>query len=269
MRGYNPSVAGSLDFSDAEHGWFSQIEAASGLAGTVLYRTLDGGADWTQVAATGGGLETGAGQAATGVIPDGCEALTASFADASTGWITGICNTGPPPLYLSRDGGVTWNAETLASLPATSDGETSFPPAFTSGNSGTLLTESAEPDGISSDLLVTTDGGLSWQLRSTRAGAPLAVDFLDSDHGWLVTNGDASGGAPALYATGDGGSDWTHLNAFPYIGLSLDFVTPEVGWAAADLDDLDGGPRYLVETDDGGRTWTAVQPHLGGPSPPA
>jgi len=268
VQGYDPSVGGSLDFTDAEHGWLSQFEAAPGLAGTVLYRTVDGGADWTEVAATGGGPGAGTGQAAAGVIPGGCDALTASFASDSTGWVTGTCNTGPPPLYLSRDGGVTWTAERLAPLPTTSDGETSFPPTFTSAQNGTLLTELAEPAGISTSLFATTDGGITWHLRATRAGAPLTVDFLDSDHGWLVTDGDGSGGAPALYATRDGGSDWTHLNAFPYVGLSLDFVTPQVGWAAADLDELDGGPRYLVETDDGGRIWTAVQPHVAGPSPP-
>jgi photosystem II stability/assembly factor-like uncharacterized protein len=95
----------------------------------------------------------------------------------------------------------------------------------------------------------------------------VADDFLDADHGWLVTAGDGAAGATDLYATGDGGMTWTRLGAFPYVGLSLDFLTSEAGWAAADLSEQDGGPVYLVRTGDGGRTWTGLVPQLAGPSP--
>jgi len=120
---------------------------------------------------------------------------------------------------------------------------------------------------VSTSVFATTDGGLSWGLRSTTAGAPAASDFLDAEHGWLVTDAEGAAGAEELYATGDGGSSWTRVNAFPYEGLSLDFLTPEVGWAAADLGQLATGPAYLVQTGDGGRSWAAVLPSLASPSP--
>jgi hypothetical protein len=60
---------------------------------------------------------------------------------------------------------------------------------------------------------------------------------------------------------------WTRLGAFPYVGLSLDFLTTKLGWAAEGLSQQDGGPAYLVQTGDGGRTWTGVVPQLASPSP--
>jgi photosystem II stability/assembly factor-like uncharacterized protein len=264
MAGFSAAIGGALDFIDAEHGWFSQLEAAAGLAGTALYRTVDGGAQWSEVAATGGGAP---GTSVAGAIPSACDGLTAAFAGASTGWLTGTCQTVAAPLYLTHDGGVTWSAQPLPSLPVSPSGGTSFSPLFTTEESGTLLTENQGLTGVSTSLFATADGGLSWVLRSTSAGSPVADDFLDADHGWLVTAGDGVAGATDLYGTDDGGKTWTRLGAFPYVGLSLDFLTSEAGWAAADLSEQDGGPVYLVRTGDGGRTWTGLVPQLAGPSP--
>ena len=258
VQGFNSSIGGTLDFLDAEHGWFSQVEAAAGLAGTALFRTLDGGIHWSEVSATSGAVPPGG----FGVIPRGCDALTAAFLSASTGWMTGTCVDGSTPLYVTRDGGLTWASAQLAAPTASSGEETSFPPTFTSAAVGTLLIETESDAGVSTSVFATSDGGLSWQQRSTIVGAPLADDFLDAGHGWLVTDGDGEGSAPDLHVTGDGGRTWTHLGAFPYVGLSLDFLTPEVGWAAADHGQLDSGSSYVVETTDGGRSWTAVLPRL-------
>ena len=257
VQGFNASTGGVLDFVDAEHGWFSQVEAAAGLAGTALFRTLDGGAHWSEVSATSGTAPPGG----AGVIPGGCDALTAAFLSVSAGWMTGTCMGGLPPFYATRDGGLTWTAAPLAPLSASGE-ETSFPPAFISAESGTLLIENEGDAEVSTSLFATSDGGLSWHQRSTVVGAPLAADFLDADHGWLVTDGDGEGSAPDLHVSADGGRTWTHLDAFPYVGLSLDFLTPEVGWAATGHGRLDGESSYLVQTLDGGRSWTPVLPRL-------
>jgi hypothetical protein len=258
VHGFNAAAGGALDFIDPEHGWYSQLEASAGFAGTALFRTVDGGFQWSEVAGSG---------SAAGAIPNGCDALTATFATASTGWITGTCLTVAAPLYVTRDGGLTWNAQTLPALPASPAGGTSFSPVFTSAESGTLLTENQSLTGVSTSLFATVDGGSSWLPRSTSIGSPVADDFLDADHGWLVTAGDGAAGATDLYATGDGGTTWTRLGAFPYVGLSLDFLTTNLGWATEDLSQQDGGPAYFVQTDDGGRTWRGVVPQLASPSP--
>jgi photosystem II stability/assembly factor-like uncharacterized protein len=254
VEGFNPAIGGTLSFADAGHGWFSAVEAASGLAGTALFRTVDGGESWSRVAATGNGA---AGTA--GVIPAGCDDLTATFASPTTGFMTGTCLATSPPLDISQDGGVTWSAAPLAALPAGVTAGTSFPPTFTSGQVGTLLTQNQTASGgLSTSLFSTQDGGLSWRLRSTTAGSPVASDFLDAERGWLVTDDDTLAGAAELYATQDGGSAWTRLNAFPYEGIDLDFLTPEVGWAAPVFSAPDSGPAYLIRSTDGGRSWSAA-----------
>jgi len=262
VQGFDALAGGALDFLDAEHGWFSQIEAARGVAGTALFRTADGGAHWSEVAAT-----SDATPGSTGVIPGGCDALTASFSSLSTGWMTGTCLDAPPPFYVTHDGGLSWAVAPLAPLPAGFNEGTSFPPTFTSSETGTLLTEDEVETGITTSLFGTADGGIAWVLRSTSVGAPVTADFLSAQDGWLVSGGDGIGSSPELYATGNGGRSWTRLNAFPFDGLSLDFVTPDVGWAATDLDQTEDGPPYLVQTDDGGRSWSAVLPRLANPSP--
>lgn len=263
VQGFNRSIgAGVLDFVDAEHGWYSQIEAASGVAGSALYRTVDGGARWTEVAATSAGAP-----ATPGVIPEGCAALTAAFVSVSTGWMTGTCLSGTPPFYVTHDGGATWIVATLSPVPAGALEETSFSPIFVAGGDGTVLTENDSKSGITTSLFATSDGGVSWRLQSTTDGQAATEDFLDAQHGWLVTDEDGVGSAPDLYATTDGGSSWTHVNAFPYEGLSLDFLTPTEGWAADDLGQNASGPTYLVQTVDGGRDWTSVLPRIGGASP--
>ncbi len=263
FEGFNPAIGGTLDFADSEHGWFSEVEAADGLSGTALFRTENGGVSWSQVAATGSG-----GAGSPGMIPEGCDDLTATFVSATTGFITGTCLAAPPPLYVSQDAGATWAAAPLAPLPAGITAGTSFPPTFTSGQGGALLTQNqTESGGLSTSIFATTDGGLSWQQRAAPSGSPVASDFLDSDHGWVVTNEDSLAGASELYATQDGGSAWTRLNAFPYVGIGLDFLTPEAGWAAPALGAPEGGPSYLIRTTDGGRSWSAAVPRIAGPSP--
>ena len=263
MQGFNVAVGGTLDFLDAEHGWFSQIEAAGGVAGTALFRTVDGGESWTEMASSAEGAPGSAG-----VIPDGCDDLTAAFVSVSTGFMTGTCLTGAPPLYVTRDGGLTWSVAPLSGLPAGIAAGTSFPPQFTSGQSGTLLTESQTDNATTTSLFATTDGGLAWGLRWTSAGSPVATDFLDADHGWLVTDEYGNFGTAAeLYSTQDGGSAWTRVNAFPFEGIGLDFLTTEFGWAAPASSAPESGPTYVVQTTDGGRSWTAALPRIAGPSP--
>jgi photosystem II stability/assembly factor-like uncharacterized protein len=201
------------------------------------------------------------------VIPSGCAGLTASFATVTTGWITGTCPTGPAPLYVSHDGGLTWGDQPLGPAPSGLKGgpygETSFPPVFTSPRDGTLLIEDVGAAPESAGLFATGDGGTSWTLRYTAVGSPLADDFLDGGTGWLVTDSlDGDAAAPDLFATTDGGQTWSVLDAFPYLGLSLDFLTPRIGWAAPDLSALGGGPSYLLQTEDGGRTWITLVPQV-------
>jgi photosystem II stability/assembly factor-like uncharacterized protein len=262
--GFSPTLIGTLDFVDPLHGWFSQLQDDPGVTGTALYRMTDGGVEWSQVAFAG---TTGPATAPPRrPAPAGCVALTAAFVSTTTGWLSGTCSTGPPPLYVSHDGGRTWADQPLAPIPGRPYGEQSSPPSFTSAEDGTLITEDVGAAPISAGLFTTTDGGRTWSLRYSSAGTPFGSDFVDADHGWLaVSSPDGAAAAPDLYVTGDGGSTWSVLHVLPdigwsvYIGLQLDFLTPGMGWASTAVTQS-GGPSYLLATEDGGHSWSALRP---------
>jgi len=274
VLGFSPGLIGSLDFVDPGHGWFSELQDDPGVTGTALYRTVDGGTGWTKVAVvgtTGPGGAAGAGHSRPAT--SGCVQLTATFTSTTTGWLTGTCSTGPPPLYVTHDGGLTWADQPLTPLVGSLYGETSTPPSFTSAEGGTLVTEDVGAAPLSVGLFATTNGGRTWSLRYATAATPVGSDFVGADDGWLVMSSASSGdpAAPDLYFTGDGGRSWSILYAFPsigYVGLDLDFLTAGTGWASTDPGQTAGSASYLLETDDGGHSWTALRPQLSPQTPP-
>jgi len=168
VLGFSPGLVGALDFVDPLHGWFSQLQDDPGVTGTALYDTVDGGARWSQIAVVG---TTGPADARQkGPPPVGCVQLTAAFISATTGWLTGTCSSGPPPLYVSHDGGLSWTYQPLAPIPGSPWGEKSSPPTFTSAEDGTLLTEDPGESPVSVGLFATTDGGQTWSLRYSGSG---------------------------------------------------------------------------------------------------
>jgi len=270
VLGFSPTLIGTLDFVDPLHGWFSELQDDPGVTGTALYRTVDGGARWSKVAVVGTAGPRAAGQITP--APTGCVQLTAAFISSTTGWLTGTCSMGPPPLYVSRDGGVTWTVQPLTPIPGGLYGETSSPPSFTSAQDGTLVTEDVGATPLSAGLFATTNGGQTWALRYATAATPFGSDFVDAEHGWLAACSADDASTPDLYFTGDGGAGWSMLYAFPSIGcvgVDLDFLSAGIGWASTN----DEGPSsesvsYLLETDDGGHSWTGLRPQLSPPYPP-
>lgn len=94
-------------------------------------------------------------------------------------------------------------------------------------------------------------GTLSW-LR--------AVSFLDAERGWAV------GGRGLLLATTDGGKNWK-VQPLPTEDALHDvyFTSAETGWIVCDRNlyakRAEGETRsYLLQTKDGGASWTRVQP---------
>jgi photosystem II stability/assembly factor-like uncharacterized protein len=269
MLGFSPALLGALDFVDPLHGWFSELQDDPGETGTALYRTVNGGALWSKVAVMGTTGPPGAGQIRP--TPTGCVQLTAAFISRATGWLTGTCSAGPPPLYVTHDGGQTWADQPLTPIPGTLFGETSFPPSFTSAQDGTLVTQDVGATPLSAGLFATTNGGQTWALRYATAATPFGSDFVDAEHGWLAACSAGDAATPDLYFTGDGGAGWSMLYAFPSIGcvgVALDFLSGGTGWAATDSTETAGSVSYLLETNDGGHSWSALRPQLSPPSPP-
>jgi photosystem II stability/assembly factor-like uncharacterized protein len=285
VRGTLPAGEGGLDFVDAEHGWWSvgvgAPTANSEMTGFLLYRTTDGGSQWSEVAsadfATPG----------SGSIPDDCRGqppvailYPSSFVNSTTGWITGQCDGDAPYLSVTHDGGTTWQAQTLPDAIPSSDDPLTDPPQFSSTEDGTML-EWGPGGGQDATIYVTADGGQTWTPRSTPEQFPQASDFVDADDGWLLIADSLNAGAagsPNLYVTHDGGTTWTSLQVtelpnttspLPSTnlgGLSLDFVTTQLGWAAPPWIPSEQGfwADELLQTTDGGQTWTPVAAQVSG-----
>lgn len=96
---------------------------------------------------------------------------------------------------------------------------------------------------VAIDTYRTTNGGASW----TSLGMPAHfVDFVDVNHGWLMTIGGTG------FRTTNGGATWQPFtlpdnNSSPIISR-MDFVSQNVGWAV-------GWFGYAARTGDGGVTW--------------
>ena len=243
---------GSIDFIDAQHGWMmAGLGAAAGSEAVEILQTVDGGMHWQQVSLTSGYPN----QSTPGSLPFGCDKTGIGFSDANTGWAAGACPGGPHFLFVTHDGGRTWQRQTLPSPPGYaanlfSQCQCAFdPPVFFSPQVGAFDVQIYEAT-PSAYLYVTADGGATWTPRKLPA-LPLQseVNFTDANDDWM-TDGKQ------MYSTHDGGQSWASVGQLPIAGDNLvggvDFVDAHDGWLT------DGKQIYVSR--DGGKTWSAIAP---------
>jgi photosystem II stability/assembly factor-like uncharacterized protein len=143
-------VFGNVFFLDATTGW---------IGGSSIYKTTDGGLNWTKQA---GDLNT--------------EFTAISFADSQNGWAVGFNNL----VLNTQDGGQTWANQNVGAPPVTAiNGVTAIDPntAWIAGWNGFIAR--------------TGNGGQTWR-RETIPGVG-SVDFedaffLDAQRGWVGGN---------------------------------------------------------------------------------
>jgi hypothetical protein len=118
-------------------------------------------------------------------------------------------------------------------------------------------------------LLMTMNLGETWQVISPEnIGQILAVDFVDLDHGWLVSlDGE---GELLIHQTQDGGKNWqTEFLPFTSMDVSsvyLEFVDAQTGWLVQKMVSSSSfSLGKLFTTQDGGRTWEERPIPLGEP----
>ncbi|HEY7357709.1 MAG TPA: hypothetical protein VH590_14630 [Ktedonobacterales bacterium] len=247
-------VPSQIIFTNSNDGWmFSGTGVALGSSGVDIFRTINGGATWAKVASAGPSTIN-----QPGALPFDGDKTGIGARDAMTAWVTGTDNN--PSfvwLYVTRDGGQTWQHQTLPLPPAFSGQVVTNPPTFLNAQDGMLPVLFLGASIDTGEVFVTHDGGATWQSTSfVEAGE---FDFINANQGW-ATNGSATGGS-TLYTTSDGGRRWTKLPTGPNqedIEV-LNFVSAEVGWAIDNpQSQFAPGPTILLKTTDGGRTWTVV-----------
>jgi photosystem II stability/assembly factor-like uncharacterized protein len=107
-----------------------------------------------------------------------------------------------------------------------------------------LTPEKAIIVGYGGKILLTTDGGKTWQTKSSGTDVALYdVHFVDPQNGWI------SGQDGVMLHSTDGGETWQKQESATKSAIfALSFVDQNHGWAVAQL------ATYL-RTTDGGQTW--------------
>jgi photosystem II stability/assembly factor-like uncharacterized protein len=247
----------TLQFIDSQHGWMTGVTNGSEGAHVTSYRTADGGRTWQATPVASLARDPSAGR-------DSFVGAQHHFIDALHGWIV-IDRITPNALqhnatcqrYSTADGGASWAG------PA----EGSCVGLFPSVRWVTNLVGYAVPDFDRSTVWVTTDAGSTWRSAHLPGVSPartVSVDLMAVDEtGRLTLMGSvAPWPAPhAVYASSDSGASWSQLCEFtgspgPVSFNWAEVLDPERWLVSAELDT---GQDRLFQTEDSGRTWTAVE----------
>ena len=223
------------------HGWnIWTIGSINDGNGAVIYKTTNGGANWSKVTLSNVSGDCG---------------IQLQFVDINNGRAL-IYNftSGLASFFQNTDGGNSWSP---------------FPGIglfwFADVNNGWYYTGSGQ-NGNEPPFLIyrTTDGGSSWteQLSDNSPGQYNAMRFSDLNHGWVVgTNGK-------VIKTTNGGGNWTFVSNSGINPLqSCKTVFPLDAnnvWIPSKHSDNEQTP-YLQQTTDGGSTWTTLTTPFGNP----
>jgi len=242
----------AMPFVDDQTGW---IFAASGYGMsheyTNVYRTTDGGLTWERI------LDPGSSE---GII-DVCCKSGAAFADAQIGLVT--YDQGPNTHVVvdwTTDGGLKWEPGFLPAPEALYDSDEyndkfnggvcrTISPDFLSARTVRLAVDCViryDPRDVASFLYATSNGGQTWQIIPIPGGP---VQWISPEVGWSLGRD--------IYLTLDSGLSWTKVKSVTWDG-QFSFVSQVLGWAVARSEEA----IALVQTSDGGRSWTEIQPRI-------
>jgi photosystem II stability/assembly factor-like uncharacterized protein len=219
----------------------------------IFVRTTDGGQSWTETKLERPDMEISS-------------VTSIHFINSTTGWLAGITAKQEAVVLKTTDAGVNWEA-TKVNFKQHPTG-IFFVNESTGWMVGTpIVDEEAEdaPEVGPTDLLVTYDGGKTWQSQRRLPVGLKDIQFLDANTGWVV------GQKGAIYRTTDSGRSWDTQKSelepgegsrvdltgegskkFNISGVS--FSDANNGFVAAINDDRDEG--RVLGTSNGGATWS-------------
>jgi len=277
----------NLNFVDAQDGWMTRVVKEEDAFEVVAERTTDGGLNWLSEPVTTVMPD------ASHSPSDGWQVIsTDHFWDASHGIVVvGLSKNDEATScqrYVTADGGATWSGPTTDPCIGLS-GNVLQDPTWITNSLGYVASSTAPA------VSVTQDGGQTWHTGSISlgvaadsGGSGLRIELLTADQAGnlsLVCEVD-SGTSPQyqLFGSSDGGATWKREYDF---GISLAGVAADAvysmsvagptKWFAvvAMAPSVESSPSAtpvptavvqaqfaqtrLVETLDGGRTWSLVQ----------
>jgi hypothetical protein len=171
--------------------------------------------------------------------------------EPQTMWV----GTEPPMMYLSRDGGATFQAmEQIERLPSR-NGWHFFHPPFYAGHIHGITIHSSEPTRIfagveQGGLLYSHDGGQTWQ--EALVGKDLHRIGIDRDDPSHIMAGAGEG----LFVSRDAGLTWNAVE--PLRGKYIHSVLCDPNRADRWYIYADEATCPLYRSDDGGKTWQCI-----------
>ncbi|KAA3617498.1 MAG: T9SS C-terminal target domain-containing protein [Calditrichaeota bacterium] len=253
-----------------------------------LFKTIDGGKTWALIQDTGELNFTHWKDEETGFIAGGWNEFLRTedgglswvelnnpdstgfefsvkemiFTENRTGWAAGwsVNQTSGAAILKSDDEGKSWN---IAYKVSETDG---FNSLHNVGNNIWSVGENG--------LIATSVSGDSFRLEKPFTDLPLTkVFFSDVQHGWIAGgyfDYDDDKSYLKLFKTVDGGQSWHDVPDYDYKTNDMFFEDSLHGWAAGNDTTFKGysgksESGVLLETQDGGKNWTALAEGLSAP----
>lgn len=119
-------------------------------------------------------------------------------------------------------------------------------PSAKNGMAAGVIADGKKADPV---VVITTDGGTNWTVHSLKdvlpaKDVPLSLFFTTESEGWMVTD-------KGLWYTTAFGRSWSKVGDLPKGITKVWFLTTTHGWAI-------GATKQVIETTDGGKSWTPV-----------
>lgn len=175
---------------------------------------------------------------------------TLSFLDSLKGWVAGDSGI----ILRTTDGGATWAGQHSGISDAIVD------IFMVNERRGWAVAPWYVDTTIYTNILSTTNGGDTWQVRYWEGEYLTSVYFRDSLVGWM------SSGLSRIFRTTDGGSTWMEADIVPgpfarFPVTNLRFCSSAYGFAMGGRFEIIGA---VWRTTDAGATWTG---HAASPEP--